>query len=129
MQGGNERSVGELLAQLSQETAELVRREIRLAETEITEKAYRAGRNAGLVGTGGVVAYAGLLAIVAGVIMLLGRTVRPWVSAVLIGSSLAGAGGLLVLKGIEALRREGVVPQETVETLQEDREWLRDQTR
>ncbi len=68
-QSGDERSIGELLAQLSQETAELVRREVRLAETEMTQKAYRAGKNAGFVAAGGAVAYAGLLAVVAGVIM------------------------------------------------------------
>ena len=129
MQGGDDRSVGELFAELSQETAELVRREVRLAEAEITQKAYRAGVNAGLLGAGGAVAYAGLLAVVAGTIMLFGKSTRPWVSAILVGLSLAGAGGLLALKGIEALRREGVVPQETVETLEENREWLRDQTR
>lgn len=129
MQGGDNRSVGELLAELSQETAELVRREMRLAEAEITQKAYRAGMNAGLLGAGGAVAYAGLLAVVAGAIMLFGRSARPWVSAILVGLSLAGAGALLALKGVEALRREGVVPQETVETLEENKEWLKDQTR
>ncbi len=129
MQGGDDRSLGELLAEFSQETAELVRREVRLAEAEMTQKAYRTGKNVGFLIAGGALAYAGLLAVVAGVIMRLGRTVRPWLSAVLVGLSVAGAGGLLALKGIDALRREGVAPQETVETLQEDREWLRDQTR
>ncbi len=128
MQGGDDRSIGELLAQLSQETAELVRREVRLAEAEMTRKAYRAGKNAGFVAAGGALAYAGLLGVEAGAIMLLGRTRRPWFSAFLVGSSVAGAGGLLALKGIEALRREGLAPQETVETLEENREWLKDQT-
>lgn len=128
MQGGDDRSIGELLAQLSRDTAEMVRREVRLAEAEMTQKAYRAGKNAGFVAAGGALAYAGLLAIVAGLIMLFGRTRRPWFSAFLVGLSVAGAGSLLALKGIDALRREGVAPQETVETLEENREWLRDQT-
>lgn len=128
MQGGDDRSIGELLAQLSQDTAEMVRREVRLAEAEMTQKAYRAGKNAGFVAAGGALAYAGLLAVVAGVIMLFGRTRRPWFSAFLVGLSVAGAGALLALKGLDALRREGVAPQETIETLEENREWLRDQT-
>jgi uncharacterized membrane protein YqjE len=127
MQGGDDRSIGELLAQISQETAELVRREVRLAEVEMTQKAYRAGKNAGFVVAGGALAYAGLLAVVAGIIMLFGRTRRPWFSAFLVGLSVAGVGSLLALKGLEALRQEGVAPQETVETLEENREWLRDQ--
>ena len=128
MQGGDDRSIGELLAQLSQDTAEMVRREVRLAEAEITQKAYRAGKNAGFVAAGGALAYAGLLAVVAGLIMLFARTRRPWVSAFSVGLSVAGAGALLALKGLDALKREGVAPQETIETLEENREWLRDQT-
>ena len=128
MQGGDDRSIGELLAQLSQDTAEMVRREVRLAEAEITQKAYRAGKNAGFVAAGGALAYAGLLAVVAGLIMLFARTRRPWFSAFLVGLSVAGAGALLALKGLDALKREGVAPQETIETLEENREWLRDQT-
>ncbi len=106
----------------------MVRREVRLAEAEMTQKAYRAGKNAGFVAAGGALAYAGLLAVVAGLIMLFGRTRRPWFSAFLVGLSVAGAGSLLALKGLEALRREGMAPQETVETLEENREWLKDQT-
>ncbi len=128
MQGGDDRSIGEIIAQLSQDTAEVVRREVRLAEAEMTQKAYRAGKNAGFVAAGGALAYAGLLAVVAGVIMLFARSRRPWFSAFLVGLSVAGAGSLLALKGINALRQEGVVPQETVETLEENREWLKDQT-
>jgi uncharacterized membrane protein YqjE len=128
MQGGDDRSIGEIIAQLSQDTAEVVRREVRLAEAEMTQKAYRAGKNAGFVAAGGALAYAGLLAVVAGIIMLFARTRRPWFSAFLVGLSVAGAGSLLALKGIDALRQEGVVPQETVETLEENREWLKDQT-
>ena len=128
MQGGDDRSIGELLAQLSQDTAEMVRREVRLAEAEITQKAYRAGKNAGFVAAGGALAYAGLLAVVAGLIMLFARTRRPWFSAFSVGLSVAGAGALLALKGLDALKREGVAPQETIETLEENREWLRDQT-
>jgi hypothetical protein len=127
MQSGDDRSIGELLTLLSQETAELVRREVRLAEAEMIHKAYRASKNAGLVAAGGALTYAGLLAIVAGMIMLFGRTQRPWFSAFLVGLSVAGVGSLLALKGLEALRQEGIAPRETIETLEENREWLRDQ--
>jgi hypothetical protein len=49
MQGEDERSIGELLAELLQETAELMRRELRLTEAEMTQKAYRAAKNAGFI--------------------------------------------------------------------------------
>jgi hypothetical protein len=40
----------------------------------------------------------------------------------------AGVGSLLVIKSLAALKQEGVVPRETVETLEENREWLKDRT-
>ena len=129
MQEGNDRSISELIGELSKETATLVRKEVQLAEAEMTRKAYRAGKNVGLLVAGGAVAYAGLLAIEAGTIALLGKGTRVWFSAFLVGGATAGAGSVLALKGLEALRQEDPTPRETVETLQEDKEWLKDQTR
>ena len=121
-------NIGELLAELSQNTAGLVQNELRLVEAEMTQKAYRAGKDAGMLAAGGALAYTGLLASVAGTILLFGKAVPPWVSATLVGTTLAGAGGILAAKGLEALKQEDVVPRETVETLKEDTEWLKNRT-
>src|ERR671912_3004275 len=67
-----ERSIGELFAELSQKTTTLVRQEIQLAKVEMTQKASRVGKNVGFLVIGGVVAYTGLLAVVAAGIIVLG---------------------------------------------------------
>ncbi len=100
MQDKEERSLGELFAQLSQETTNLVRQEVRLAEAEMTQKAYRVDENVGFLVAGGAVAYAGLLAVVAGMIALLGKGTRVWSSALLVGGVVSGVGSLLALKGL-----------------------------
>lgn len=123
------RSIGELFAELSRETTTLVRQEINLAKTEMSQKASRAGKNVGFLVIGGVVACIGLLALVAAGILLLGLVIPYWLSAAIIGFVIAAVGLALVLKGANTLRQEDPTPRETVETLQEDREWLRDQTR
>jgi uncharacterized membrane protein YqjE len=129
MQEGNDRSIGELITRLSRETVTLVRKEVQLAKAEMSQKASRVGKNVGFLVVGGVVAYTGLLALVAAVILVLGLVIPYWLSAAIVGFVIAVIGAILVVKGANTLRQEDPTPQETVETLQEDREWLRDQTR
>ena len=129
MQGrGDDRSLGELFSELSQETTTLIRQEVNLAKTEMSQKASRVGKDVGLLAAGGAVAYAGLLAIVAGVIALLALVIPLWLSALLVGLVVAVAGYFLVRKGLDALKQEDLAPRQTMETLKEDKEWAKDQT-
>ena len=128
MQGKDDRSIGELFAELSQEAATLVRQEVQLAKTEMSQKASRVGKDVGFLAAGGAVAYAGLLAIIAGVIFLLALAIPLWLSALLVGIAVAAVGYVLVRKGLDALKQENPAPQETIETLKEDKEWAKDQT-
>jgi len=129
MQGRDERSLGELFSELAQETSTLVRQEVQLAKTEMGQKASRVGKDVGFLAAGGAVAYAGLLAILAGVIVLLGQVIPMWLSALLVGLVVAGVGYFLVRKGLDALKREDLAPRQTIETLKEDQQWAKDQTR
>ena len=123
-----ERSIGALFAELSQKTTTLVRQEIQLAKVEMSQKASRVGKNVGFLLIGSVVAYTGLLAVVAAGIILLGEVIAYWLSAAIIGVVIAAVGAVLLVKGANTLRQEEPSPRETVETLQEDKEWLKDQT-
>ena len=129
MQGRDDRSLGELFSELAQETSTLVRQEVNLAKTEMSQKASRAGRHVGVMAAGGAVAYAGLLAILAGVIVLLDNVMPLWLSALLVGIVVAVVGYLLVRRALDALKREDFAPRQTMETLKEDQQWAKDQTR
>ena len=129
MQGRDDRSLGELFAELAQETSTLVRQEVNLAKVEMSDKASRAGKHVGVLAAGGAVAYAGLLAILAGVIVLLNNIMPLWLSALLVGIVVAVVGYLLVRRALDALKREDFAPRETMETLKEDQQWAKDQTR
>ena len=69
----DERSLGELFAELSRETAALVRQEVALAKTELSEKAARLGRSASMVGIGGALGHAGLLTLIAALVIIRGQ--------------------------------------------------------
>jgi hypothetical protein len=129
MQGRDDRSLGELFSELAQETSTLVRQEVNLAKTEMSDKASRAGKQVGVLAAGGALAYAGFLAILAGIIALLNDVMPLWLSALLVGLVVAVVGYVLVRRGLEALKREDFTPRETIETLKEDQRWAKDQTR
>src|SRR5918998_705891 len=127
MQGRDERSLGELFSELAQETSTLVRQEVTLAKTEVSDKASRAGKHVGVLAAGGALAYAGLLAILAAVIVLLNMVMPLWVAALLVGLVAVVVGYLLVRRGLDALKQEDFAPRETIETLKEDQRWAKDQ--
>jgi hypothetical protein len=129
MQSRDGRSLGELFSELAQETSALVRQEVNLAKTEMSQKASSAGKHVGVLAAGGALAYAGLLAILAGIIALLNDVMPLWVAALLVGIMVAVVGYLLVKRGLDALKREDFTPRETIETLKEDQEWAKEQTR
>jgi len=124
-----ERSIGELFAQLASETTTLVRQEVQLAKVELGQKATKVGRQVGLIALGGAVAYAGLLAIVAAVILLLGQYMPVWVAALIVGVVVAGIGYFLSQQQLNELKNLDPTPRATVETLKQDKEWAKEQLR
>jgi hypothetical protein len=121
------RSLGELFSELANETTTLVRQEIQLAKTEMTQKATEAGKDVGLIGAGGALAYAGLLALLAAAILGLGQLIPMWLSALIVGLVVVGIGYLLVQRGLTALKQIDPTPRQTIQTLQEDKEWVKEQ--
>lgn len=120
----DERSLGELFAELSRETGVLVRKELELATTEITGKARTAGTHAATVAAGGALAHAGLLVFLAALVIGLAQLgVEPWLSALIVSLLTIGVGYLLVSKGLANLRRTSVAPTQTIESLKETTTW------
>jgi uncharacterized membrane protein YqjE len=121
-QAKEQKSVGELLADLSRETTTLVREELRLAKLEMSEKATQLGRNLGSLAAGGAVAYAGFLVLLAAVVfMLFEAGMKLWLSALLVGVIVGGVGAFLVWKGLQALKSADLAPHESIEALKGDR--------
>jgi hypothetical protein len=126
----DERSLGELFGDLARELTTLLRQEVALARTELGQTATRVGRDLGLLAVGGAVAYAGFLALIAALIIGLGQLgLEWWLAALIVGLVVAGVGYLLVRRGLTALRREELVPQRTLETLRDDAQLVKEQTR
>ena len=128
-----ERSIGQLLKDLRDDTTTLLRQEVELAKAEMTEKAARAGRNLGSVAIGGAVAFLGAIALlgfaVAGLTSLFSQLMSPgvavWLAPLIVGAVLALVGYSMIKKSLETLKRESIAPTKTTQSLQENKEWLK----
>ena len=121
------RPLGDLFGDLATEMSNLVRQEVALAKVEVAQKAKYVGKNVGYLVVGGAVAYVAVLAIVAGIIMLLAKVLPHWGAALLVGVVIGVIGWLLIGKAMMALQNADLTPRETVETLKEDATWMKEQ--
>ncbi|MDQ3800312.1 MAG: phage holin family protein [Acidobacteriota bacterium] len=122
-----ERSLGELFSELAAETSTLVRQEVALAQTELTQKATKVGKNVGFLVVGGAVGYAALLAVIAAVIIGLANFIPAWAAALVVGVVVGIVAYLLISSALTALKKTDLTPRNTVETLKEDAQWLKNQ--
>jgi len=125
-----DRSLGELFSDLSQQTAELIRQEMRLAKAELGEKAADVGRHAMMIGVGIAFALAAVVALAGAVALLLVQFgVVPWVAALLAAVAMGAVAFLLAQSGISALKQKSIAPVETMHSLKETTQWLKNGTR
>jgi len=124
----DERSLGELFSELATETSTLVKQEVALAQTELTQKATKVGKNVGYLVVGGAVAYTALLAFIAALIIILGNLLTNyWLAALIIGIIVAVVAVVMIMSALNALKNTDITPTQTVETIKEDAQWLKDQ--
>lgn len=126
MRQENERSLGQLLTDITNDLSTLLRKEIQLARVETMEKASQATQSVVLMVAGGLVAYTGVIALVIGIIVALANWMPLWVSALIVGVLLAIVGFVLIQSGRNSLKQMSVVPEKTIESIKEDAEMVKE---
>lgn len=124
------RGVGDLLRDLAEGSAALVRNEVALARLEMAALFRSLGVGTGMVAGGGVLALLGALTLLTGIIMLAGDQWlrdRYWLAALLVLVITGALAAWFLSRGAALLRPERLAPDQTVATLKEDKEWLRRQ--
>ncbi|MDQ6933128.1 MAG: phage holin family protein [Candidatus Eremiobacteraeota bacterium] len=123
-------SVGELLKRLSRETTLLVRQEIELAKTELTQKGKQAGVSAGIFGAAGIVGLLAFGAFTAFVILLLSVYMQSWLAALIVTIAYGAGAGILALTGKKKFQHASpLAPEQTVQTVKEDVQWAKTQVK
>jgi hypothetical protein len=121
-----ERSIAELVRDLSQQSSDLARKEVELAKAEMELKAKRLAVGAGAFGVGGVVALFTLGALTATLILALDLALPAWLAALIVTAlygAIAGAAALLGKRKVD----EGTppVPERAIDTTKEDVEHVK----
>jgi len=120
-------SLGELLKSLSSDSSHLVQQEIALAKTELKESAAKAGRAAGKLGVAALLALPGILAITAALIIGLGILIHSyWGSALIVGAVILVVAGVMAKRAAASLS-SGLKPEQTIETVQDDVAWAKEE--
>lgn len=123
------RGLGTLLRELAEGSASLVRTEVELARIEMTEVLAGIGRGTALMAMAATLMLLGGLAVLTGLILLIGDQWLPqdlyWLAALIVLVIAGGIAGWFAKRGMALLSPSQLAPDETVATLQEDKEWLK----
>jgi hypothetical protein len=123
------RGLGELLRELARGSGDLIRGEVRLARMELSAIATGVGRGTAQAALGTVLLLLGSLAFATGIVLLAGDQWLPkdryWLAALIVLLVTGGLALLLVKRGLAALSPSQLKPDQTLETLKEDTEWLK----
>ena len=118
-----EKSIRDLVSDLTTKSNDLVHKEIELAKLEVRE-AVDAGKAAVFsFALGGVVAFAGFLVLLGALVLGLDRFIANLpVSALIVGSVVTATGVALVLNGRRTLSDDKLRPDKIAHSLREDAE-------
>jgi len=126
----DDRSLGDLFSELSREISTLIRQEIRLARTELSDKVGLLGRDAASVAIGGAVLYAGLLVFLFALVLILNLAIHMlWLSSLIVAVVVLAIGYGFVQRGLNNLKHEDVTPHQTIDSLRDDIDWAKEKTR
>lgn len=127
----DERSLADLIRELRDESTVLLRQEVAMAKTEMSEKASTVGRNVTTMVIGGAVAFLAiiflLLAVTGGLALMILATDAElhaiWIAPLIVGLVIAAIAAVMILTATETLASTSLVPHQTIETLKEDKQW------
>ncbi len=117
----DERSLSDLVQQLTEQTSQLARKEVELAKAEVTAKGKQLGIGAGAFGAAGVVGLYAVGALTATLILLLATFLEGWIAALIVTLVYAAIAGALALTGKKKVEEAGPpIPEQAIDSTKQD---------
>jgi len=123
-----ETSIGQIIADISDDLSTLFRQEVELAKAEVRQEATKAGKAAGMLGAAGFAGYMAVLLLSLAVVFGLSNVMDAGWAALIVAVVWASVGAVLYANGRRKLKTVSPVPTRTVETVKEDAQWLKNPT-
>ena len=124
---GGPEGLGSLISGVVKDLQDLLRSEVQLAKTELKEDAAALGKGAALLAAGALVGLVGFIFLMLAVTYLLSRYLRDWIAAGIVALVLLAVAAILAQAGRGKLQAGNLKPEQTIETLKEDKEWASQQ--
>jgi hypothetical protein len=122
-----QRSISELLQQLTEQTSRLAQKEIELAKAELAVKGKRIGIGAGAFSGAGILALLALGALTAAAVLALATAVDGWLAALIVAVVYLAVAGVLSLFGRAKVREATPpLPEQATETVKQDLQLTKD---
>ncbi len=122
-------SVGELVGKVTTDLSTLMRQEFALAKAELTEEAKKASKGAASLGAAGYLGYLASIFASLTLMFLLDLFLPIWAAALIVTALYGLIAFVLFSQGKKQMKTVDPTPRQTVETLKEDVQWAKDQTR
>jgi hypothetical protein len=120
-------SLGGLVGQLTTDLGALLRDEVQLAKVELKEDATRAAKAGGMLGAAGFAGFMTVLLLSFAAAWGLAEVVPIGVAFLIVGIVWGVVGAVLYAAGRARMREVDVKPEQTIETMQENIQWAKQQ--
>jgi hypothetical protein len=123
------RSLGSLLVELTRELNDLFRTEVELTRTEVSSKIEQAATGIMTLIVGGLIAVAGLMALVAAAVIAINEFfLHEWaLSALVVGTGVTVVGVIAMVIGKNRVEKHKLVPARTARNVREDVRFLKEE--
>ena len=129
MREDNSRSIADVFDDIVGNVQTIIRSEIRLAKTEITEETRKAGRAAGLLAGGSVAGLFTAWLLLLTFLFALATVMPMWGAALLLFVIMAAFTVVLVMTGRKRFKTVHPKPEKTIESVKENVAWVKRQTK
>ena len=128
MQHTDERSLKELIGDLSGSISTLFRKEIQLARAETSEKITQSMVAVGAVAGGAILALAALIVLLQALVIAIAEMgVPPALAALIVGLVVAAIAYFMIHKGTNDLKASSLAPDRTMDSLRRDAQLVKEQ--
>jgi uncharacterized membrane protein YqjE len=129
MPAGNGRSIADVLQDIVANVQTIIRAEIRLAKTEVKEEITKARAAAGIMAGGAVAALFTVWLLLLTIFFALATIMPFWAAALVLLIVMAIVTAILLTAGRKRLKAVNTKPEKTIETMKENVQWVKTQTR
>ncbi len=121
-------SIGDLLSNLAAQSTTLVRDEIALVGREYYEKGKHVRPALIVLAVGAFLAMLASVTLCAAIVLFISQYIDIWISAAITGISLGIIALLMILVGVSRMKQTSLRPEQTLKSLEENKEWLKEIT-